>query len=549
MKNWICLIIILFSFFNTAFTQTKFQDWGIKYGIKTDFLLPQNEFANFGFSGNDDLTFDWYKFSYLLQGFFGFELSKTVEIRLSAGFGSYSGEAYTDDKNISFGSYETSILPIDLKLRVSPISHSAWNPYFYFGVGMMSYNVRTKPIVETRITPEYKGWVGFYPFGIGAEFALSEKLLLDVSLGGAISSSVEIDGYYPETSNLWDGYFNIGIGLSIIGETCNSDRDNDGLRKCDEEIYGTDPRNPDSDGDGIKDGDEIFIYKTDPLKTDTDGDGISDYDEIFIYKTNPLSEDTDGDGLEDGVEILLYKTNPLISDTDGDGLYDGDEILKYKTDPLNSDTDGDGLSDGDETLIYKTDPLKPDTDGDGLNDGEEILTYKTNPLLVDSDGDGLTDYEEIFMHRTDPINPDTDGGSVDDGTEIMRGTNPFNPKDDIEQVQIGVPIVLDGITFAKNRYNITPESESNLIMAFVTLINNPDIVVEISGHTDNVGRRSDNMLLSQRRADAVKGWLVTRGIDASRIVAIGYGPDRPSVPNDTQENRQKNRRIEFVRVR
>ncbi|MDZ7624238.1 MAG: hypothetical protein U5J96_07330 [Ignavibacteriaceae bacterium] len=57
------------------------------------------------------------------------------------------------------------------------------------------------------------------------------------------------------------------------------------------------PKNPDTDGDGLSDGDEVFNYKTDPLKADTDGDGLSDYDEIMKYYTDPLISDTDKDGI------------------------------------------------------------------------------------------------------------------------------------------------------------------------------------------------------------------------------------------------------------
>ena len=74
------------------------------------------------------------------------------------------------------------------------------------------------------------------------------------------------------------------------------------------------------------------------------------------------------------------------------------------------------------------------------------------------------------------------------------------------------------------------------------------MLVEIRGYTDATGSRSYNMRLSQRRAESVKNWLVEKGIDASRITAIGYGPDNPIDSNDTPEGRERNRRIEFVRI-
>ncbi|HSD64253.1 MAG TPA: OmpA family protein, partial [Ignavibacteriaceae bacterium] len=252
-------------------------------------------------------------------------------------------------------------------------------------------------------------------------------------------------------------------------------------------------------------------------------------------------------GLKDGQEVTNYKTDPNKEDTDGDGLKDGEEVNTYMTDPLNPDTDGDGLKDGDEVNTYKTDPTKKDTDGDGLNDGDEVNTYKTDPTKADTDGDTLNDGQEVNTYKTDPLKADTDGGSVNDGIEVNRGTDPLNPDDDV--IKVGVPIVLEGITFATGKSDITPESEATLNKALKTLQNYPEIIVEISGHTDNVGSSSSNQKLSQRRADAVRNWLISKGIDGSRIEAKGYGEDRPIAPNDTPEGRQKNRRIEFVRVK
>ncbi len=74
---------------------------------------------------------------------------------------------------------------------------------------------------------------------------------------------------------------------------------------------------------------------------------------------------------------------------------------------------------------------------------------------------------------------------------------------------------------------------------------NSTIVVEISGHTDNVGTYEENMKLSKARADAVAQYLISQGIEAQRIKTVGYGYTKPIAPNDTPENRQKNRRVEF----
>lgn len=128
------------------------------------------------------------------------------------------------------------------------------------------------------------------------------------------------------------------------------DSDEDGLPDYAEKIYGTDPENSDTDGDGLSDYDEIYKTGTSPLKYDTDEDG-----------TNDADSDNDKDGLSNKEELELG-TDPNSADTDGDGLSDYDEINKHSTDPLKADSDGDTLNDGDEIAIG-LDPNDPETFG------------------------------------------------------------------------------------------------------------------------------------------------------------------------------------------
>ena len=517
----------------------QFSDYSTKFGLQFNGLLPDTEF-------DKDLRADdaEFKFSYLGRLFLRFELgTEALEAELGGGYGSLTGVDFENNE------WKTTIIPVDLRLILSPFQTRGWNPYFYAGFGYMNYSVETKPSGESsKLSPgeelEEEGWAGFVPAGMGIEFALSETVLLDITGGYTYTLTDNLNYYnnidaYPGVTTVNDGYFTAGIGITFVSGWGGSDHDGDGLTYREEMELGTDPNNPDTDGDGLWDGDEVRKYYTDPLNPDTDGDGLSDGDEVLKYRTDPNKADTDGDGLNDGDEVLKYKTDPLKADTDGDGLSDGDEVLKYKTDPLKKDTDGDGLSDGDE-VSGKLNPFKerafyPEFPG------------STNPLSPDTDGDGLTDYEEIMIYKTDPNNPDTDGGGVDDGVEVRRGTDPLDASDDI--VKIDAPIVLEGITFATNKSDITPESERILAGALKTLQIHSDIVVEISGHTDNVGSAAYNQKLSQRRSDSVKAWLVGKGIDASRITSVGYGLERPRVSNDTEDNRRLNRRIEFKRIR
>lgn len=161
---------------------------------------------------------------------------------------------------------------------------------------------------------------------------------------------------------------------------------------------------------------------------DSDGDGLTDSQEAQLG-TDPNDPDTDGDELSDGDEVNVHGTDPLDFDTDGDLLFDGSEIAAG-SDPLNPDSDGDGLTDGEEVHVRGTDPTDPDTDGDGLTDREEVQDELTNPLNPDTDGDGLQDGAEVSTHNTSPLAADSDFGGINDGVEVRIGTDPNNPVDD-----------------------------------------------------------------------------------------------------------------------
>jgi outer membrane protein OmpA-like peptidoglycan-associated protein len=230
------------------------------------------------------------------------------------------------------------------------------------------------------------------------------------------------------------------------------------------------------------------------------------------------------------MEVNSHKTNPLSKDTDADGLADGVEVNTYRTNPRNADSDNDGLRDGDEVNVYYTDPNNRDTDADGLLDGDEVRRYNTNPR-----------------------DADTDKGTLRDGDEIARKKNPLDPADDIDRpmprLELGKKVVMQGIMFETGKATILPESETVLRDVLRTLSENPAIEVLIGGHTDNVGSVAINDKLSHDRAKAVRDWLVDRGVSTARMQVEGYGASRPIVPNDTEGNRHKNRRIEFERIK
>jgi outer membrane protein OmpA-like peptidoglycan-associated protein len=392
-------------------------------------------------------------------------------------------------------------------LHLSP--GSSVNPSLYAGAGGMAYkrksatvNGASVPIIEDTYSTSLH-----IPVGLTLDFFLGRSVSFTMDLGYRFLD--DWTEYRKIASTMNDGYATVKGGVNIfLGRSGSDDDDLDGLTNAEEARHGTDPANPDTDSDVLRDGEEVHTTKTDPK-----------------------SADSDNDGLKDGEEITRYKSNPLQRDTDGDGLIDGDEGTKHRTDLLKKDTDGEGLTDGAEVSIHRTDPLRADSDGDELSDAAEVNT-----------------------HTTDPLKADTDDGSVADGVEVGRGTNPLEPSDDVSKkeeikVEVGRAIVLEGVTFRTGSAEVTPESEQVLQTALNTLLQNRTVEVEIHGHTDNTGSLKTNMRLSERRAESVRNWLVNRGVEPARVGYKGFGPDKPIAPNTTAEGRQTNRRIEFFRTK
>jgi outer membrane protein OmpA-like peptidoglycan-associated protein len=115
-----------------------------------------------------------------------------------------------------------------------------------------------------------------------------------------------------------------------------------------------------------------------------------------------------------------------------------------------------------------------------------------------------------------------------------------------EREELTKPFVLDDVQFATGRATIAPQSFERLDALVEYMSHKTSTKIEISGHTDNVGKKAVNKKLSQDRANAVRDYLVSKGIAADRITATGYGDEKPIAPNDTTEGRQKNRRIEAI---
>lgn len=129
--------------------------------------------------------------------------------------------------------------------------------------------------------------------------------------------------------------------------------------------------------------------------------------------------------------------------------------------------------------------------------------------------------------------------------EKHEPTKPFNITVALDPIDLNKKVILKNIFFDTNRFDLRPESMSELrkLIGFLNL--NPSVRVEISGHTDNVGNDQANQILSENRAKSVYQFLSDHGINQGRMVFKGYGKTQPIAPNTTDEDRAKNRRTEF----
>lgn len=218
-----------------------------------------------------------------------------------------------------------------------------------------------------------------------------------------------------------------------------------------------------------------------------------------------------------------------------------EEAVVEIPEPVNDDQDGDGFPDEVDACPEEPGvepdgcPLK-DADGDGILDPDDkcpdvagLEEYEGCPI-PDEDGDGISDPDDKC-----PKEPETANSYLDDD----------GCPDQLPEEMKRFSGVVEGITFETDQATIKASSAKILKKALKVLKIFPDVNLVISGHTDSRGDRVHNMLLSRRRAEAVKEWLVKRGIEASRIKTEGFGADQPIDTNDTKEGRSRNRRIEF----
>jgi outer membrane protein OmpA-like peptidoglycan-associated protein len=253
-----------------------------------------------------------------------------------------------------------------------------------------------------------------------------------------------------------------------------------------------------------------------PPPGDRDADGYLDPDD------GCPDEAEDFDGFEDADGC------PDDQDTDGDGLSDTRDICPVEAEDVDGYLDTDGCP-------------EPDNDLDRIADANDRCANEPEDLDGFQDEDGCPDRD----NDTDGLPDVTDRCPNEAGPQANEGC----PRvyEDVEVTGTHIRI-RQTVYFRTNRAIIQPRSYAILDTVAQVLRDYPTIKLEVQGHTDDRGRDSYNLRLSQERADAVRDYLVQAGIDAARLTSRGYGETRPIESNRTRAGRSSNRRVEFLRT-
>ena len=347
---------------------------------------------------------------------------------------------------------------------------------------------------------------------------------------------------------------NVALGFTIVWGTNKRDRDKDGVWDKIDMCPDT-PRGVEVDSVGC------------PL--DEDHDGVPDYldhclgtPEAAIGYVDSLGcpKDSDGDGVPDYLDKCPDTPKEAIGYVDSVGCpidSDGDGIPDYLDRCPNTPAEARGTVDSLGCPI--------DSDGDGVPD--YLDKCPNTPIEakvdsagcpIDSDHDGVPDYMDecpntpkaaIGFVDEKGCEKDSDGDGVPDyldecpfviGVKANKGCPEVK-----REVRTLLQKAMQGIEFETGKATIKPKSYDILNLIATIFIDNKDYIVEIQGHTDNTGKAEQNKKISQKRAEAVKNYLVKKGVPAERLTAVGYGQELPIADNKTAKGRQKNRRVEF----
>jgi OOP family OmpA-OmpF porin len=277
-------------------------------------------------------------------------------------------------------------------------------------------------------------------------------------------------------------------------------------------------------------------------------------------------------GFSDKVRTHYQTTLGLVfkfggTDTDGDGVYDKNdacpEVAGLEAFNGCPDADGDGIKDSDDACPNVAGLAAmngcPDADTDGVADKDDMCPNvkgtKANKGCPDSDGDGVVDKNDKCPTQAGPMAnggcpwPDTDGDSIldkDDKCPEVAGIASEGgcPEVISNEAKMGMNAFAEAILFNTGRASFKTGVTVSLNGMLAIINQFPTAEFAIRGFTDSVGSDSLNLKLSDKRANAVKDYLVENGVDAAKLTATGFGEENPIDSNKTRAGRAKNRRVE-----
>jgi outer membrane protein OmpA-like peptidoglycan-associated protein len=282
---------------------------------------------------------------------------------------------------------------------------------------------------------------------------------------------------------------------------------------------------------------------------DRDGDGVVDSQDECPDEPGLAQfagcPDRDGDGVEDRKDKCLDQPGPVEAegcpDSDGDGIPDNLDRCPQHAGPAEfngcPDTDADGIPDHEDNCPEEAGPVEtrgcPDRDGDGVPDKADLCPDIAGPVKTrgcpDRDGDGVMDDDDKC--------PDVPGVKEYDGCPA-----PADTMKEISEIEVK-------IFFEFNSDRLTKGSMKELDQLAKLLRENKAVRVRIEGHTDSRGDPDYNQKLSERRAQSVFKYLISRKVSPGNLEWIGFGASRPVADNETDDGRAKNRRVEFIIIR
>lgn len=259
------------------------------------------------------------------------------------------------------------------------------------------------------------------------------------------------------------------------------------------------------------------------------------------------------------------------TDTDGDGIFDKDDacpevfgLAEFKGCP---DSDNDGIIDSEDACPNTAGLAAlngcPDADGDGIADKNDACPNekgtKANNGCPDTDGDGVIDSKDECPSVAGPVAnngcpwPDVDGDGVldkDDDCPKVAGTVANKGCPEITAVEVAkLDELFKTVYFDTGKDTFKADTYSKLDTAAEIMAKYSTAKFAIGGHTDSVGSDTLNQKLSEKRANAVKSYLVSKGVSASNLTATGYGEDMPIASNNTRAGRAENRRVEVKLIK